>query len=396
MMLRSEFKALSSRVRNSSGNFLKRAVHHSYIHPIFTSFFAGRRRQAAHSPVLSQSQKWIQSLTWSLIASAGVGVAWLGIARTEEVVVVQGQLEPIGDVKQIQLPIGGVVERILVNNGQTVSKGDVLIQLDTEASSQQLASIQSRIRDKQLQILRTKELHVEQYNSLLAQLALDETILKRLESLRDSGATSELQLLQQLTVVQKIKGELSSSTIESKRQLTILRQELAQLQAEDAIASTSLAYQSLRSPVDGVVFDLKPTSPGFVAQTSEPVLKIVPPSMLEADVEVPSDKIGFVRTGMSVDISIDSFPSTDFGVIHGEVISIGSDALPPDQQKQQTKYNFPATIKLQGQTLVLSDGRHLPLQVGMSLTANIKLRSVSYLQLLFSTFQRKTDSLRSI
>jgi HlyD family secretion protein len=309
---------------------------------------------------------------------------------------VQGQLEPIGDVKQIQLPIGGVVDKILVSNGQSVSKGQVLIQLDTQASSQQLSSVQSRIKDKARQVLRTEELHQEQYSSLQAQLAMDEIILKKLKDLFEAGASSELQYLQQKTAVEKLRGDLNSSKIEAKRQLAILRQEMAQLKAENALASTSVAYQSLRSPVDGVVFDLKPTSAGFVAQTSEPVLKIVPRSNLEAQVEVPSDKIGFVRVGMPVDISVDSFPASDFGVIHGEVVSIGSDALPPDQQKQQLKYNYPATIKMANQALILNDGRKLPLQVGMSLTANIKLRSVSYLQLLLSTFQNKSDSLRRI
>lgn len=53
-------------------------------------------------------------------------------------------------------------------------------------------------------------------------------------------------------------------------------------------------------------------------------------------------------------------------------------------------------IKLDSQQLKLNDGKELPLQVGMSLTANIKLRSVSYLQLLLNTFQSKTDSLRQL
>ena len=148
--------------------------------------------------------------------------------------------------------------------------------------------------------------------------------------------------------------------------------------------------------MDGVVFDLKPTTAGFVAQSSEPVLKIVPFNNLEADVEIPSNKIGFVRTGMPVDISIDSFPATDFGVLEGKVTSIGSDALPPDQQKQRQEYRFPATIQLDSQQLKLKNGTTLPLQVGMSLTANIKLRSVSYLQLLLGQFQSKTDSLRQL
>lgn len=349
-----------------------------------------------HSPVLSQGRTWIQSVTWTLIAVAGFGVTWLAIARTEEVVVVQGKLEPIGDVKEIQLPIGGVVEDILVVSGQKVVKGQILIQLDTSATSQQVESANSRLSDKRLQIKRTTELNQQQLKSIESQLELDREILQKLDSLRAMGATSEIQWLQQKNAVKKLEGDLISSEIDGRRQLSILRQELSQIQAESAVAATSLGYQSLRSPVDGVVFDLKPTSIGFVAQTSQPILKIVPLKSLEADVQIPSDKIGFVRTGMPVDISIDSFPASDFGVIAGTVTEIGSDALPPDQQKQEVKYSYPATISLASQKLRLQDGGELPLQVGMSLTANIKLRSVTYLQLLLSTFQRKADSLREI
>jgi len=46
--------------------------------------------------------------------------------------------------------------------------------------------------------------------------------------------------------------------------------------------------------------------------------------------------------------------------------------------------------------LNLKDGNSLPLQTGMSLTANIKLRKVSYLRLLLSNFKSKTDSLKEI
>ena len=51
---------------------------------------------------------------------------------------------------------------------------------------------------------------------------------------------------------------------------------------------------------------------------------------------------------------------------------------------------------LSNQNLKLKDGKSLPLQTGMSLTANIKLRKVSYLRLLLSNFKSKTDSLKEI
>ena len=73
---------------------------------------------------------------------------------------------------------------------------------------------------------------------------------------------------------------------------------------------------------------------------------------------------------------------------------IGSDALPPDQLKQI--YRFPADIQLDSKQLKLKGGSNLPLQVGMSLTANIKLRQVTYLQLLLSDFKDKADSLRRL
>ena len=74
-------------------------------------------------------------------------------------------------------------------------------------------------------------------------------------------------------------------------------------------------------------------------------MKVVPLGSLEAKVEVPSNKIGFAQMPpgcpverdacMNVDVSIDSFPSTDFGVLKGKGTRIGSDALEPDLQKQR-------------------------------------------------------------
>ena len=52
--------------------------------------------------------------------------------------------------------------------------------------------------------------------------------------------------------------------------------------------------------------------------------------------------------------------------------------------------------QLDDQQLRLKSGSSLPLQVGMSLTVNIKLRKVSYLQLLLGEFQDKAESLQRL
>jgi hemolysin D len=53
-------------------------------------------------------------------------------------------------------------------------------------------------------------------------------------------------------------------------------------------------------------------------------------------------------------------------------------------------------LSLDSQQFKLKGGQLLPLQVGMSLNASIKLGKVSYLQLLLGGFKDKTDALRRI
>ena len=83
---------------------------------------------------LRQSPFFIRSLTWALITTTGLSITWLFLAYTDEVVMVRGKLEPVGDVKKIQIPEGGVIKDILVENGEEVTKGEILVVLDKEIS----------------------------------------------------------------------------------------------------------------------------------------------------------------------------------------------------------------------------------------------------------------------
>ena len=402
----------SSNLVNTSRDFLRR-------------FDPGAQQDASDltiydESILQQGRFWMRTVTWALIGSTLFGVAWLAFARTEEIVVAPGKLEPIGSVQDIQMPVGGVADQILVKEGDRVKAGQVLMKLDTEASEELRNSLEKTIKLKQEQLMlkeeekrNTMQMNQEEVLMLENNLALQAEILERYEQLQAAGAFSEVQYLNQQNIVAETRGKLMQSKAERLRQIALLDQQTAQLKSELADLNgrfvesrVTLRYQQLRSPVDGVVFDLKPTSRGFTAQSTQTVMKVVPMGSLEAKVEVPSNKIGFVQVPkdcpedrdacMSADISIDSFPSTDFGVLKGKVSRIGSDALEPDPQEQRQELSFPVTIQLDDQQLKLKTGSSLPLQVGMSLTANIKLRKVSYLQLLLGEFQDKAESLQRL
>ena len=117
-------------------------------------------------------------------------------------------------------------------------------------------------------------------------------------------------------------------------------------------------------------------------------------------------KLGMEGAGVIVDMASD-VSDFEVGDRVAYVMALGSysthrniDAnklvkIPKSISDQLGPY-FPGRIKLDTQTLILRNGRILPLQVGMSLKANIKLRRVSYLKLLLGTFKDKSDSLKQI
>tara|TARA_B100000530_G_C15880469_1_gene457219 strand:+ start:118 stop:1275 length:1158 start_codon:yes stop_codon:yes gene_type:complete len=308
-------------------------------------FIERKLKSNSEETVLQQAKFWAQTITWTLISGTTFGIGWLAFAKTEEIVIATGKLEPKGGVIEVQMPFQGITKELLVKEGEVVKKGQVLIKLDTEVT-----------QAKQKSILKTLEINQE--------------ILNSLELLYKEGATSKIQYLQQANKVEELKSQVIENNV-------------------------TLKYQNIISPVNGIVFNMKPKGAGFVARSSEPVLQVVPIDKLQAEVEVNSNDIGFIKIGKKADISIDSFPSSDFGVVEGKITRIGSDALPPEPRLNKG-YRFPTIIELNKQTLILQSGQSLPLQAGMSITANIKLRKVSYLQLLLNNFKDKAKSLKEI
>lgn len=363
-----------------------------------------------YETLLQQDRFWFKSVSWGIIGTAIFGISWISIAKTDEVILVTGKIIPKGDVKKIQMPIGGITKDILVKEGDIVTKGDLLIELDKESSLAEFKTLNESLKLKESQLkLKLREFERFMNSSkvdieLLSDMAeLDKVILEKYEFLVKEGASSDLLYLNQKIKVQEslknFKNAESQLEIRSDRyrqEIDEIKSQINDINGQIAENSVKQRYQSIVAPVSGVVFDIKPKIVGYAAQATETLLKIVPESELEAKIEIPSEDIGFVKRGMNVDISIDSYPATDFGVITGSIKSIGSDALETNQNSQLNVFNYPAKIKLEEQALILDNGKKLNLKAGMSLNASIKLRKVSYLKLLLSGFKNKTDSLKEL
>ena len=137
-------------------------------------------------------------------------------------------------------------------------------------------------------------------------------------------------------------------------QLNQVDRQMIQIKAQLVGLRETISYRTIRAPIAGKVFDAR-ISHQSVINSDQNVLNLVTANRLQAKVEISDRDIGFVRVGLPVSVSVDSFPSGEFGYIRGILTKLGSDALPPDQQSQI--YRFPATVKLEEQT-VLSESKH--------------------------------------
>ncbi len=372
--------------------------------------FAFSKKNAAYEGLLQQDRFWINSVTWTIIGTTLFGIGWLSIAKTDEIIVVQGKIVPIGEVTDIKMPMGGIVKKIIVNEGDYVNEGDILLELDDEANQERSNTLTTsqNITSNQLELKKDEFDNFIVFNNDLLEsyemsLDIENDLLTRLKGLLQSGAISEAEILRQKLKIQDLKSRIiqTRSNLQTKKlvyqqEISNLRKSEAEIKGQFAENLVNMRYKSITSPVSGIVFDLQPKNVGYSAQMTESILKIVPTGDFEANLEIPSADIGFVKNGMDVDLSIDSFPASDFGVLTGKISRIGSDSLKPNPQENRPGFAYPATVELSNQFLKVKDKTKLDLKVGMTLTANIKLRKVSYIQLLLSTFKNKTDSIKEL
>jgi HlyD family secretion protein len=241
---------------------------------------------------------------------------------------------------------------------------------------------------KQQQTVLESQSQVDQF--LQEGKRLELAIAQAQEKARQAVAASQQEILTKIATNERA---VADTDIQATKTILENQKRIAEIDTQLSQAKLTLQYQELRAPADGTVFELKATSPGYVANPSIPVLKIVPTDSLVAQVDIANKDIGFVKEGMEVNVKLDSFPFQEFGDIKGELIWIGSDALPPDQLHQY--YRFPAKIRLHRQAIT-ANGREISLQSGMSLNANIKLRKRTVLSLFTDLFIRQTESLKFI
>ncbi|MDB6369407.1 HlyD family type I secretion periplasmic adaptor subunit [Photorhabdus bodei] len=182
----------------------------------------------------------------------------------------------------------------------------------------------------------------------------------------------------------KTRREYYDQLNETQTAIAVMTQQLIK-------AGERRRLQSLRAPVDGVVQQLAIHTLGGVVQSAQQLMVIVPDdTSLEAEVMVLNKDVGFVHAGQLVEIKVDAFPYTRYGTIRGKVAHVSKDAV----KDEQLGLVFPALIQMERSSIAV-DQHEVPLQAGMSVTAEIRTGDRRVIDYLLSPLQQyQSEALR--
>lgn len=377
---------------------------------------------------------------------------WSLLAELDEVAVATGQVVPQGDVKVVQHLEGGIVEELMVREGDRVTAGQPLLRLalGVEARSPEELRVRldgltlkrerlqaeaagtepdfpDEIARRRPELVRAEQRAFEasrsEFESSIAvleqqeqqsaeearefaasrdarreQIALAEEALATLEDLAKDNLASRLEVNQKQGELARLRGELQSlgaainRANASRREAQERRQEAersfrreAQADLSDVEVEIATVTQRLtsaddqrrrtvvRSPIDGVVGDMKVTTIGGVVGPGQPILEIVPVGgnlLVEARLK-PADR-GFVDVGQPATVKVSTYDFVRFGGLDGKVIRISPDSNIDDQGRPY----FKVVVETAKSYLGDEPGR-LPIGAGMEATVDIHTGSRS-------------------
>jgi len=319
----------------------------------------------------------------TIIALFCVALIWATFGHVDIVASASGKVVPSGRVKLIQPFETGVVRSIHVRDGQSVKAGEVLIELDPSITAAEQAQ---------------KNAERDTIAATVDKLEADEPIIAQrvdiLKKLVDKGLGSKLTYLETL---QQLTDNQKDNAIQKSR--------LAEANAAVAAITARMKRQILTAPVDGVVQQLAVHTIGGVVTSAQQLAMIVPSDVvLEIEALVPNREIGFVHVGQDVQIKVDAFNFTRYGLLHGRVLSVSQDAIVRDVAPDKTKDNTPGaestSSEPKGQELnyavrvsldrtqIQVDDALANLSPGMVVTAEIKTGSRAVITYLLSPLLR--------
>ncbi|MFI5144322.1 MAG: HlyD family secretion protein [Ignavibacteria bacterium] len=288
----------------------------------------------------------------------------------------KNQINASGTIESVNVTVSskaaGQIKRLLVDEGDRVKKGDVLVEIDHDLLDIQIRQAEANVdfANAQLRLLQSgsRQEDIKQTEDLLKQskINLDQakTDKDRMESLYSSNSVTKKQLEDAQTKynlnlsqyngakenLQKIKNLARPQEIEQSK--ANLRKNTAALE----LLKQNLEDCKVIAPVDGIISKKYVESGEMVNQNSS-LLKLSNLETVNLMIYVNEEELGKVKLNQKADISVDTYKDK---VYNGKIIFISPEAefTPKNIQTQdeRTKLVFGVKIEIPNPQFELKPG----------------------------------------
>ncbi|QKJ23038.1 HlyD family type I secretion periplasmic adaptor subunit [Poseidonibacter lekithochrous] len=197
--------------------------------------------------ILEQSPKKFRLFLWFWIVTVIALISWAYFAQIDEIVRGEGTVVPRSENKMVQNLEGGIVEKLLVKEGDVVKKGQILLKIDNGKSQSDYEATNLKSLELTAKIVRleaevnNKEFNAEEFSSnAISQYIMNE---KKLYIINKNNIESEILVLEEQ--LKQKKNDLSSA----RSSIGYLRNEYNLISEEVRIAKPLVA-RKIRSKVD--------------------------------------------------------------------------------------------------------------------------------------------------
>lgn len=305
-------------------------------------------------------------------------------------------------IQNLEDEMGGSVAGERMAGGDTALQARLAVERQASFTAQQ-----NKLAENLARIAASQQSNLREQKSLGTRLAALKEIEAMQEKLVAQQYGARLQLLEARNRTQEVERELelaNSRETELAREYASARAEkqafekgTRQKTMEEMLIATrernALSEElnkadkrrqlvTLVAPQDAVVLEMAKLSEGSVIKSAEAMFTLVPlGAPLEAEVQIDSQDVGYVRTGLPAHIKLDAFPFQKHGSLDAKVRTVSEDAFRRESAQGGLDAYYMSRVAFGTANLKAMDGKSRLLP-GMTVAAEIvvgKRTVISYL-----------------
>ena len=290
---------------------------------------------------------------------------------------------------------------LMVTRQQELDTAMIVLRQQAEQRAQELSEKKARYQQLQESSeLVNQELKISK--PLAAQGVMSDVEILRLErqlsDVRGEMDAARLAIPRLEQAIGEARSKMTASVAkfrsDAAADLNLARAELAGTSATSVAAEDRLARTAVRSPVTGIIKQLKVTTVGGVIQPGMEVMEIVPlEDTLLVETKIRPSDVGFVRPGQDATVKVTAYDFSIYGGLDAQVENITADTI-TTEKGDKTESFYIVRVRTKSTTFSASK-KKLPIMPGMVATVHIRTGKKTILNyLLKPIIKAKYDALR--